>query len=96
MKTPISGPVSEGQFWYLVFRRRCYRVIASTAHEGENFVSLPPRRRVHLRWVDRALFIWLYWFSEATGIQKPKSVLFCKTASSQLGYAAAPESISFL
>ena len=46
-----------------------------------------PRRRLRLRWADRALFIWLYWrcpgILDAITIVRPETVMLCvpKTSS---------------
>ena len=46
---------------------------------NERFEQRTPRRRLHLRWVDRALFIWLYRryprILDALSIVRPETVV---------------------
>jgi hypothetical protein len=50
-----------------------------TAHQINVLQQRTPRRRLHLRWIDRALFVWLYRryprILDALSIVRPETVL---------------------
>ncbi len=49
-----------------------------------NVLQRTPRRRLHLRWVDRALFIWLYRrYPPHSGCNEHRQARDCRTLASQ-------------
>ena len=57
-------------------RLRLEAEILILRHQLNVLQQRTPRRRLHLRWIDRALFIWLYRrFRDAMRIVRPETVV---------------------